>query len=112
MFEAKNGQIKITRGDSASLRVTLRMTTGEAYEMQDGDRLTLTVRRAPGDTKLVEIISDTNTLTFRPADTKDLEAGAYCFDIQLTTSGGDIFTVVGMNTGILTNMTVLPEITE
>ena len=112
MFEARNGQIKITRGDSAALKVALRMVNGEAYEMQSGDALTLTVRRRPGDTKLVEITSDTDTLTFAPTDTKDLEAGAYCFDIQLTTADGDIFTVVGMNTGTLTNMTVLPEITE
>ena len=53
MFEARNGQIKITRGDSAALKVALRMVNGDAYEMQSGDALTLTVRRRPGDTKLV-----------------------------------------------------------
>lgn len=112
MFEARNSQIKITRGDSASLKVMLKMSNGDPYEMASGDTLTLTVRRRPGDTKLAEITSSTDTLAIAPADTKDLEAGLYCFDIQLTTSGGDIFTVVGMNTGTLTNFTVLPEITE
>ena len=112
MFECRNGQIKITQGDTASLKVSLKMSNGEPYEMQAGDSLTLTVRRRPGETKLVEITSETDTLEFAPADTKSLEAGAYCFDIQLSTADGDIFTVVGMNTGTLTNMTVLPEITE
>lgn len=113
MFEASsNGQIKITKGDSAALKVNLQMANGEAYEMSSGDALTLTVKRRPGDTKLVEIVSDTNVLSFAPEDTKNLDAGVYCFDIQLATNDGDIFTVVGLGTGMLTNMTVLPEITE
>lgn len=112
MFEAKNGRIKITKGDSASLLVNLKMASGEAYQMQAGDMLTLTVRRMPGDEKLIEIVSDSEILTFIPSYTKDLEPGAYCFDIQLTTANGDIFTVVGMTSSTLTNMTVLPEITE
>lgn len=111
MFEAKNGQIKITKGDSGSLRVCLEMTNGETYEMNSGDTLTLTVKRKPGAEKLVEIVSTNNILKFNPSDTKDLDIGAYCFDIELKTSD-DVFTVVGPDEDLLTNMTVLPEITE
>lgn len=112
MFEVDNDQIKITRGDSAALKVGLTMKSGVAYQMQEGDALVLTVRRAPGANKLVELATDTDTITFVPTDTKDLDAGEYCFDIQLTTAGGDVFTVVGMKTGTLTNFTVLPDVSD
>lgn len=111
MFEAKNGRIKITKGDSGSLRVCLETANGNTYEMKDGDTLTLTVKRKPGAEKLLEIVSTNNILKFNPSDTKNLDIGVYCFDIELKTSD-DVFTVVGPDEDLLTNMTVLPEITE
>ncbi len=112
MFECRNGQIKITRGDTAALKVALKMANGDAYQMQTGDTLTLTLRRQPHDAVLFEKVSSTDVIAIDPADTKDLDAGFYCFDIQLTTAGGDIFTVVGLTSSTVGNFQIYPEITE
>ena len=53
MLTIKNGKILLTRGDSAYINVDLTTSTGEVYEMQAGDTLTLTVRQLADDTSAV-----------------------------------------------------------
>ena len=53
MLTIKNGRILLTRGDSAYINVELTTSTGEVYEMQAGDTLTLTVRQLADDTSAV-----------------------------------------------------------
>ncbi len=116
MLSIKNGKISLTRGDSAYINVDLTTSTGEVYEMQAGDTLTLTVRRLADDTSavLLQTESDSAQLHLLPAQTKQLSAGKYSYDIQLVTSSGDVYTVVGAtNTStILNNFTILPEVTS
>lgn len=112
MFEVKNGVIKITKGDSAALGVSLKTTSGEPYEMQEGDTLTLTVRKNPKTSPLMSITSDTDVITFTPEDTNKLVVGNCCFDIELTTADDNVFTVVGLTDKITTNMIVYPEVTK
>lgn len=111
MLEIKNKMIKITKGDSAKLSVALTMGDGQTYEMKTGDMLTFTVRKRPDSDVLFQVTSNTNELTFTPNDTKKLEVGNCCFDIQLTTASSDVFTVVGLTDNASYNMVVYPEIT-
>lgn len=112
MFEINNGNIKITKGDSAALKVLLTTGNGEAYTMDSGDVLTLTVKKKPENGVMMKVTSDTEVIKLTPADTKALEVGNCCFDIELKTKSGDVFTVVGLKERFATNMTVLPKITE
>lgn len=115
MLMIRNGKIMLTRGDSAYITVTLKSQEGSAYTMQAGDKLTLTVRKQAVDTSsvLLQTESDSTQLHLLPAQTKQLTAGKYSYDIQLSTASGDVYTVVGAadtNTS-LSNFTILPEVT-
>lgn len=113
MFEIiKNKGIKITKGDSAAIKVNLVNEKGEPYDMQTGDKLTMTVRKNIDSPVLMQINSTSNILDLTPSDTKNLEVGSCCFDIQLNTSAGDVFTVVGLDCFVTKNMVVIGEVTD
>lgn len=102
MFFLNGTNIKITRGDSASLSVAL-----DGYEMQDGDTLTLSVKVDPSKTEyLLQLTAQDMAFTFLPETTAGLSFGAYRYDIQLTTSGGAVYTVIPVS-----SFTVMEEIT-
>lgn len=113
MFEVKNKRIKITKGDSAKLNVYLCDADGKEYNMTEGDTLTLTVRKRPNTEVLMQIVSTDNVITMTPDDTKRLIVGGCCYDVELKTAAGDVYTVAGLQDEItMNNMTVYPEITE
>lgn len=112
MFEIKNKVIKMTRGDSASLKVNLKKRDGSEYVMQEGDRLTLTVRKVIGSSILMQIVSENNILYISPSDSKKLSVGSCVYDIELKTQSQDVFTVVAPNDSVTKNMIVCPEVTE
>lgn len=92
MFKIEDGIMLLTCGDDAAIPVTLKIR-GEAYEMQDGDRLTLTVQKF-GETEPAFVeTTDTNVITIAHADTCMLPCGKYDADIQLDTWDGKKYTV-------------------
>lgn len=103
MFHVNGTNIKLTRGDSATLSVSL-----DGYAMQDGDSLTLSCKVDPSkDDYLFQLTADeTQTFSFEPETTAALDFGAYRYDIQLTTSGGEVYTVIPVS-----SFTVMEEIT-
>lgn len=112
MFEIKDGVIKITRGDSASLTVGLKKKDGSDYVMKSGDTLTMTVRKVIGASVLMQIVSETNTIYIAPSDSKKLAVGSCVYDIELKTASGDVFTVIGLGENVTKNMVVCAEVTE
>ena len=115
MLTIKNGKILLTKGDSAYIGIDLTDALGEDYEMKDGDKLTLTVRRsadALADVKL-QATSDSTTIRLSPEQTGKLSAGNYSYDVQLDTAAGDRFTIVGASSTStsLNNFIILPEVT-
>lgn len=88
--------LKHTKGDTGSITIKkILLGDGSEYTLQSGDTLTLTVRAIPktSSTALIQVTSNTNTLTIQPADTADVPVGKYSADIQLTTAGGEIYTI-------------------
>ena len=92
--------ISITRGDTAYLTVDILDDAGVAYQMQPGDKLTMTVKQNFTDVEpcLQKIIEGDNQFHIEPIDTKNMEFGKYKYDIQLNTAEGDVFTIVGPQT--------------
>lgn len=88
--------IHLTRGDNASIIATLRDASGEIYQLQTGDKLMFTLKlNCMTEDKIIQKnMTSNSTLVLEHADTKDLDYGKYWFDIQLTTAGGDIYTVI------------------
>lgn len=90
--------IEVTRGDTPSLHVNLRNPDGSAYELQDGDALTFTVKKAarPGEPVMVQKVMDVYTgTTFRLEEAETtVPCGTYVYDVELRTAGGSVCTVV------------------
>lgn len=98
MLTVQSGNITLTRGDTAYLSLDLTLNNAP-YEYSDGDTVTLSVRRSTkdDDTEYLfqKVVDAGEMIVIEPADTKSLEYGRYQYDIQLNTSRGEVFTVIG-----------------
>ena len=91
------GEIELTRGDTAYLEIEINNeVTGEAYTIGRGDKLTLSLKKSVYDETPVftKTIQGNNVFNIAPEDTSSLSFLKYWYDVQLTTSGGDVYTVV------------------
>lgn len=101
---SKNGDIKLTRGDTAYLTVSVTIKDGEPYTMKTDDVLTMTVKQDYNDEPLIEKkITGTTTFHIEPKDTKGLEFGIYVYDVEITMANGDNFTVIADKKFKITN---------
>ncbi len=90
--------IQHTRGDTARIRVACtNQATGEAYDIQAGDTLTLTVKQSTRDKEpvLQKTVKGTSLIVLDPEDTASLAYGRYRYDVQLTCADGSVQTVTG-----------------
>lgn len=99
----KNGEIQLTRGDTAKLTVDLEDDAKQPYSVQPDDVVTLTVKRNYGDAEAVieKKVKGTNVFHIKPEDTKGLAFGKYKYDVQLTTAEGDNYTVLAKKTFVI-----------
>lgn len=122
MLKIEDGAICITRGDDGVLEITATDQNGEAYTMQEGDVLTLTVHELPSRNSviLLEIpsVPGSNRIPIRHEDTADAEVGRYSADVQLSTADGRRQTIWPDLTGsaqykekAFRNFIIMPEVT-
>lgn len=99
MILIDNNNITLIKGNTAYLSITLE---GD-YSYQEGDILTLTVRKNidDKDVALTKTIAANENFEFAPEDTKAAAAGRYVYDVQLTTVDNDVFTVVAPSDFVL-----------
>ena len=112
MFEIRNNCIKITKGDTAQFDVNIGYIDGVQYVMHPGDTLRMTVRKRIGSAVLLEVESTTNTITLTHDMTSKLVPGNCVYDIELKTSAGEVYTVIGLTDNSTYNMYVVGEVTE
>lgn len=91
-----NNNIKLTRGDSASIGVDLKNPDGSAYVLQSGDVLMFTVKYncITEDIIIQKDISLNAMINILPSDTNNLLYGNYYYDVQLTKANGEVNTVI------------------
>lgn len=95
------GVIKLTRGDTARFSIViLNEISDSAYSISDNDQLTLTVKKKVKDEDVLmqKTITGSTLFHIKPEDTSSLSFGKYVYDVQLTTSDGDVYTIVGPTT--------------
>lgn len=95
---SSDGTIRLTRGDTARISVELENDiTGEPYEVQPEDVLILSVKKSISDTEysFQKKVVGSNAFHILPSDTQSLSFGRYNYDVQLTTSEADVYTVMG-----------------
>ncbi len=105
MLKIDRQTITLTRGDSA--RISLGITRdGSDYDYST-DAVVFSVKRSTDDAEYVfqKEVTD-GEIVIGPSDTEGLPYGSYVYDVQLTTAGGDVCTVIPPNT-----FQVAPEVT-
>lgn len=98
MHKIEGTNITLTRGDSFYTIVSAKDDyTEEEYVPSEGDVIRFALKRNYGDETpilLKDIPIDTMILHLEPQDTKPLAFGKYVYDIELTTSNGDVDTFI------------------
>lgn len=96
-FKVNGYNIFLTRGDSAALVFNLTdEETGETRKLEEGDRVVLTVKKSAEDSTSVfqRELGEDGVFAIKPGDTASAAFGDYIYDVQLTTAGGDVYTVI------------------
>ena len=94
MFKITNNVIHITRGDTGIFSLALT-NGGEPYDYSN-DTVVFTVKRSVYDTTplIQKSVTYGQTVAIAPADTENLGYGKYVYDVQVTTAGGIVDTVI------------------
>ena len=90
----KTHKISLTKGDNASFKVNIIEANGQERQLFDDDTITLTVRKTANSDVAFTKTAENGVINLVPTDTKSLAAGTYVYDIQLTTFGGNIYTII------------------
>lgn len=95
MLVITNDEIILTRGDSADIIVNITDANGDIYTPAEGDVIKFTLKKNCETSDIIIQKTLVNSvISLQPADTEDLPYGTYYFDVQLTTAGADVYTVV------------------
>lgn len=89
-------RITLTRGDSATLKLKLYDAQNKPVLLTEADRSVLTVKQDIDSAAAVlqMVIVEGQQFDFTPADTAGLPCGKYCYDVQVTLSGENVYTVI------------------
>lgn len=97
LYIGNDGSIRLTRGDTARLSVSIMDdTTGLPYAIKESDEVRLTVKKSVKDSSscFQKVLVGSSDFYIRPSDTNNLSFGKYVYDVEVTTDGGDVFTVI------------------
>ncbi len=99
MVKISGNRIIMTRGDTLQAQVEIFETSGEPYEIQEGDFVRFSMKdkskRGCGQVFLrKEVPASTLLLTLQPEDTEQLSYGEYGYDIELTKANGVVDTFI------------------
>lgn len=115
MFSINGKTIKITRGDTAHISMSIYKGIDEKYIMKTGDRLFFTVKTNTLESTFLfqktmtslDVLQDGNVLIkIAPSDTNNFDYDTFYYDIELKTNTDDVYTIVPPSEFI-----ILPEIT-
>ena len=80
LYIESNGTIRLTRGDTARLTVNItNQSTNDSYNIEDGDTLSLSVKKTVKDDRSImqKVITGSDTFHIEPSDTSSLAFGKY-----------------------------------
>lgn len=108
MLSITGSEIKLTRGDTAYLSVGIKNKDGSTYEIRPDDTLSFSVKKFTKSQEYAfrKDVLGISEFKILPEDTADLAFGTYKYDVQLTKSNGDIFTVIPAS-----SFTLMDEVT-
>jgi hypothetical protein len=92
--------IFMIRGDTETILVSCKNSEGEPVPFVPGDTIYFTVKRSTRDEKKVlqkvvtEFQDGKAVIEIEHEDTKDLEFQTYVYDVQHTSAGGKVTTII------------------
>lgn len=95
MLKVDGNKIWLTRGDSATLKLTVYDSSGAEYDYSQ-DTVKFTVKRswAESDALITKTVNADGEIVLDAEDTADLPAGRYVYDVQITSDNGAVDTVI------------------
>lgn len=89
-------RITLTKGDSATLKLKLYDAQNKVVPLSEADRAVLTIKKDIDSEAAVlqMVIVEGQQFDFTPADTAGLPCGKYCYDVQVTLSDENVYTVI------------------
>lgn len=112
MLEVNGTTIRLTRGDTAALVVSLMYDTGAEYDLNANSHVIFRLKTSPSAAdmlieKELNISTEDNTavLSLSPEDTEALNFSTYRYEIELITESDQHYTVICNS-----NFEVLPEL--
>ena len=106
-YQISGTNIKLTRGDTLDIQITVTTDTGQIYTPSQEDKIRFAMKSSrlwPGGTGIGRLLiykaipNDTLLLHLDSADTNGLPLGEYDFDVEIEFETGDVDTFI---TGIL-----------
>lgn len=97
MIKIKDGNIYLTRGDSALLEITITDEDGQTWTPTSTDKVIFALKRSvenPEPLLTIQAAEGETDITISPSDTKDLSLGLYSYDIHVETTAGNVYTVI------------------
>lgn len=98
MLSIERNRIRITRGDTLRLTIQIKDQNNNDYKPEDGDTIRFACKKYYDDEMpliIKNIPTESMELHLNPEDTKGMEQPSdYVYDIQVTLSNGDVYTVV------------------
>ena len=89
-----SNNILLTRGDTATINISIKDDTGAEYELQEGDQIIFSVKRLSSQASvLIEKVLTTKQLVLDTDDTDTLSFGKYKYDMVLI-SGSEVSTFI------------------
>lgn len=90
-----SNNILITRGDTATIDISIKDESDQEYTLQAGDKLLFSVKKLPiASNPVIEKTLTAKQLILSSDDTDNLSFGVYKYDITLLTALGDICTFI------------------
>lgn len=97
MIKIEDGNIYLTRGDSATLNVTITDQAGQTWTPETGDKVIFCLKSGattPEPLLTIQAEDGETNIDIKPSDTAKLTFGSYIYDIHVELAGGGIYTVI------------------
>lgn len=98
MIKISGTTIKMTRGDTLRLNLSLTDEDGNVYTPLEGDHIRFAMKTGYNEATPIlvkDIPNDTLQLVLNPEDTKDLpQPCTFVYDLEITYANGDVETFV------------------